>query len=76
MNHSFCFSACLQRVCVMICYGKVREQFSAVELTFVNIQGISVGKFRRNELYTVLANRFYLIILISSSFDNSIVPKS
>ena len=38
----------------MICYGKVREQFSAVELTFVNIQGISVGKFRRNELYTVL----------------------
>ena len=42
----------------MICYGKVREQFSAVALTFVNIQGISVGKFRRNELYTVLAEVF------------------
>ena len=46
----------------MICYGKVREQFSAVELTFVNIQGISVGKFRRNELYTVLPIVFFSVI--------------
>jgi hypothetical protein len=28
----FLFSNSIQRVCVMICYGKVREQFSAVEL--------------------------------------------
>ena len=26
------FLACCQRVCVMISYGKVREQFSAVAL--------------------------------------------
>lgn len=47
----------------MICYGKVREQFSAVELTFVNIQGISLGKFRRNELYTMLPTVLYFLTI-------------